>query len=74
MAGKKFCGKNPRNKKSLKIKSYHFETLFLGFFSGSSMILFKKVPADKNDKNVYNHGKKGLDIKYAPGYIQYADA
>ena len=25
-------------------------------------------------KNVYNHGKKGLDIKYAPGYIQYAGA
>jgi len=24
-------------------------------------------------KDVYNHEKKGLDIKNTPGYIQYAD-
>ena len=25
-------------------------------------------------KNVYNHGKKGLDNKNNPGYIKYAHA
>ena len=25
-------------------------------------------------KDVYNHGKKGLDIKNTPDYVQYADA
>jgi len=28
----------------------------------------------ENAWNVYNHGKKGFDIKNTPGYIQYADA
>jgi len=48
------------------------------FFSGSSMILYNRVPGNKSSysgkcvgtKDVYNYGKKGLDIINTPGYIQ----
>ena len=45
------------------------------------MILNKKSPEKSpftvrlmETNDVYNHGKKGLDIKNTRGYIQYADA
>jgi len=60
----------------VEIKSYHFETLFSRIFSGSS-ISRKKVSGKKSyycgkcmgTNDVYNHAKKGLDIKNTPGYI-----
>ena len=51
---------------------------FLELFSGSSMILYNKVPRNSGKymgtMDVYNHGNKGFEIKNAPGYIKYADA
>ena len=46
------------------------------------MIVYKKVPSKKasdsgkcmGTKNVFNYGKKGLDIKNTHSNIQYADA
>jgi len=54
---------------------------FLGLFSGSSIILYKKFEKIKSSssgksigtKNVFNPVKKGFDLKNTPGYIEYAD-
>ena len=59
-------------KKVLEIKISGNEVLPFGDFISRTFFL---VPVwFDTTKDVYNHGKKGLDIKYTPGYIQYTDA
>ena len=57
----------------MEIKSYHFETFFQGLLFWLQYDFIQKRTR-KKPWNVYNHGKKGFDIKNTPGYIQYADA
>ena len=68
---------SPWNKKSLEIKSYHFQTFFLGLFFWLQYD-FKKSTWKKSPFLVENAWeqrmfttmeKQGLDIKNAPGYI-----
>ena len=56
--------KSPLNKKSLEIKSYHFETLFSRLFSSPRMILYKSPFKMENARK-----QKGLDIKTPVGIL-----
>ena len=63
------------NKKSLKIKSYHFETLFSRTFFWFQ-IFYKKSPLIVENawkQRIFTTIEKRLDIKNTPGYIRHAD-
>ena len=73
---------SPWSKKSLEIKSYHFETFFSGLLSGSRYDFIQKrlgkspiMVENAWEQRIFTTMQKGtFDIINTPDYIQYADA